>query len=219
MAVRADGRGASQPVHFLRPSQALRPAPPTGVEDERCEMCARPVTGEHPHVVDLKHQRLLCACRECWSLFSAEGAGGGHYRAVPERYFAVSEGAEALALWESLEVPVGVTFLVPRSPQGRVCAFYPGPAGATESLLPPGPWQQLLESKPELATMADDVEALLLWADPPRSAAECFIVPVDACYELVGLLRKDWRGFDGGSEARQAMEDFFSRVRVRARAA
>jgi hypothetical protein len=215
MDARANGSHPGQPVRFVH-RRHEPPNPPAAGGDERCEMCARPLAGEHPHVADLGHQRLLCACRECWSLFSAEGAGGGRYRAVPERYLAVSAGAEALALWERLEVPVGVTFLVPRSPEGRVCAFYPGPAGATESLLPPEPWQKLVESKPELATMADDVEALLLRAEPSAPSAECFIVPVDACYELVGLLRRDWRGFDGGSAARQAMEEFFSRVRARA---
>jgi hypothetical protein len=42
-------------------------------------------------------------------------------------------------------------------------------------------------------------------------------VPIDACYELVGTMRKTWRGFDGGQEARTAMEDFFARVRARSR--
>jgi hypothetical protein len=43
-------------------------------------------------------------------------------------------------------------------------------------------------------------------------------VPIDACYELVGLLRRTWRGFDGGQEARQAMDEFFTRVRTKAQA-
>ena len=31
-----------------------------------------------------------------------------------------------------------------------------------------------------------------------RPGAECFLVPIDACYELVGQLRRLWQGFDGG---------------------
>jgi hypothetical protein len=47
--------------------------------------------------------------------------------------------------------------------------------------------------------------------------AECFIVPVDACYELAGRLRRLWRGFDGGAEAKAALEEFFSEVRAQCR--
>jgi hypothetical protein len=44
-------------------------------------------------------------------------------------------------------------------------------------------------------------------------------VPIDACYALVGRLRQVWRGFDGGSEAHQAMDDFFADVAARSRPA
>ena len=49
------------------------------------------------------------------------------------------------------------------------------------------------------------------------TTAECFLVPIDACYELVGELRRLWRGFDGGSEAHAALDAFFERVRAKAR--
>ena len=38
---------------------------------------------------------------------------------------------------------------------------------------------------------------------------ECFLVPIDVCYELVGRLRRVWRGFDGGQDARREIDDFF----------
>ena len=63
--------------------------------------------------------------------------------------------------------------------------------------------------------MESDVEALLVRRDPGHSDA--FIVPIDACYELVGELRRLWKGFDGGTEAREAMDAFFDRLRERAR--
>ena len=51
----------------------------------------------------------------------------------------------------------------------------------------------------------------------PRAAtAECFLVPIDACYELVGQLRRLWRGFDGGQEAHDALDAFFDRRARRA---
>jgi hypothetical protein len=43
------------------------------------------------------------------------------------------------------------------------------------------------------------------------------VVPIDACYELVGNLRILWRGFDGGSEARAYLDTFFATVGERAR--
>jgi hypothetical protein len=48
---------------------------------------------------------------------------------------------------------------------------------------------------------------------------ECFLVPIDACYELVGTVRMFWKGFDGGTEARERIEAFFDRLRDRARPA
>ncbi len=44
-----------------------------------------------------------------------------------------------------------------------------------------------------------------------------YLVPIDACYELVGLLRMHWTGFDGGPEARADIDAFFERVRSRVR--
>jgi hypothetical protein len=45
------------------------------------------------------------------------------------------------------------------------------------------------------------------------------LVPIDVCYELVGRLRQLWKGFDGGSEARAALEELFERIRTKAHAA
>ena len=79
---------------------------------------------------------------------------------------------------------------------------YPSPAGATESLLPLDTWDEVVAADPELATLAPDVEAFLVRVDgQPRS--RCYLVPIDACYELVGQLRRLWRGFDGGQEAHE----------------
>jgi hypothetical protein len=44
----------------------------------------------------------------------------------------------------------------------------------------------------------------------------CHVVPIDRCYELIGLMRLHWRGFDGGEEARQALESFLDDVGSRA---
>jgi hypothetical protein len=165
--------------------------------------------------VDLEARRLLCACRGCYLLFTPEGAGGGHYRAVPDRYLALSGVRLSPAQWDALQIPVSVAFFFVNSALDRVAAFYPSPAGATESLLPLETWDELVAAHPALAALEPDVEALLVRAEGDVSA--CFLVPIDACYELVGHLRRLWRGFDGGREAHEALDGFFDRVRARAR--
>jgi hypothetical protein len=215
----------SDPLAVLQLLRESRPRP-VARAGERCEVCTEPIGDEHGHLVDLEARRLLCACRGCYLLFTPEGAGGGHYRAVPDRYLAFPDVRLSRAQWEALQIPVSVAFFFVNSTLSRVAAFYPSPAGATESLLPLDTWDELVAAHPALSTLEPDVEALLVrarpegGADDPRGddrGAECFLVPIDACYELVGHLRRLWRGFDGGREAHEALDAFFDRVRARAR--
>ncbi len=67
-----------------------------------------------------------------------------------------------------------------------------------------------------LAAAAPDVEAILI--SRGTDGVEYFLVPIDACYELAGRMRMLWRGFDGGSEARQSIAEFLKSVRSRSRA-
>jgi hypothetical protein len=177
---------------------------------ERCEMCAAPVADVHQHVVNVGSRQLLCTCRPCFLLFSHDQAQLA-YRAVPDRYLGFPD--VPAPVWEELELPVGVAFLFLNSILGRVVAFYPGPAGATESELDLRAWDRLLEAVPGLATLQPDVEALLVRADEQH--VEAFVVPVDLCYELVGHLRRLWRGFDGGQEVRDQLDAIFAQVRSR----
>jgi hypothetical protein len=191
-------------------------SPPRAPVGESCELCREPVGPDHNHLVDLQGRTLMCSCRLCWLLFTRDGAGGGHYTAVPERYVAFPDLRLSRAEWDALQIPVSVAFFFLNSSIDRVAAFYPGPAGATESLLPLDTWDELALGHPELATMVPDVEAFLVRAERGSPDAECFLVPIDACYELVGRLRTLWRGFDGGREAHDALEQFFADVRARA---
>jgi hypothetical protein len=178
-------------------------------------MCAEPVGDGHSHVVNLDSRQIMCVCRACWLLFTHQGAAGGRYRAVPDRYlrdpaFRLDEGR-----WDALQIPVRVAFFFANSDLGRVVAFYPSPAGATESLLSLEAWADVVAANPAMTDLVPDVEALLV-----RRAGEgfeCFLVPIDACYELVGLVRMHWKGFDGGEEAWEAIDGFFDAVRERSR--
>lgn len=185
---------------------------------ERCEMCAESIPGEHQHVVNVAGRQLMCVCRACYLLFTDRDADL-RYRAVPDRYLAFEDFALDRRAWESLQIPVGVAFFFTNSALGRTVAFYPGPAGATESELDLDAWNAI-GTDPRAGLLADDVEALLVRV--PRSdeaenaPPESYLVPIDACYEFVGRLRMLWRGFDGGQEARAFIDDFFSRIAARA---
>jgi hypothetical protein len=184
---------------------------------EACELCAEPIPDEHGHLVDLVERNLMCACRGCYLLFVSEGAGGSHFRSVPDRYLAFPDVGLSPAQWDNLQIPVSVAFFFLNSNLGRVAAFYPGPAGATESELPLDTWAEVVEANPQLGVLEPDVEAFLVRAKADRGGTECYIVPIDACYELVGHLRRLWRGFDGGAEANAKLNAFFDDVRAKAR--
>ena len=215
----AAGR-AGTPLAALRRVTRSRPEPAAG---ERCDMCATGIEAAHPHVVDLQSRALMCTCRPCYLLFTDEHAAL-HYRAVPERYLSFAGPVLDARAWDELQIPVGLAFLFRNSVQDRMVAFYPGPAGATESELPLPAWERIVARNPQLAALRADVEALLVHrpAGPGGSRPSdtvCYLVPIDACYELVGRLRLLWRGFDGGREAHDAMQRFFARVQARSRPA
>jgi Family of unknown function (DUF5947) len=194
------------------------PAAPPG---EKCEMCAEPIGEGHGHVANLEDRRILCTCRPCTLLFTHAGAGSERpgtpddspvrrFRAVPERYrydpdFAMSEGD-----WDELAIPVRMAFFFRNSGMGRTVAFYPSPGGATESELPLDAWVRVLAANPAVADVEPDVEALLVDRD-----TGAYLVPIDVCYELVGLVRLHWKGFDGGEEAWNHIEAFFAGLRER----
>jgi len=195
--------------------QRIRQPPPRPRAGERCELCAVEIPAEHGHVVDLDDRGLLCACRACALLFTRAGVAGGRYRTVPSRFLSVVGFDLSPGQWDALQIPVAMAFFFRNSRSGAVSGFYPSPAGATESLLPLEAWTQVEAANPVLATLQPDVEAALLRAEP--SGYACYVVPIDACYELVGHLRRLWRGFDGGREANDAVEAFFAGITGRAR--
>ncbi len=200
---------------FRARADAPRPRP-----GERCEMCSELIPDEHSHVVDLDARLLMCTCRGCYLLFTGSGAGGGHYKAVPDRVLSFPDFELTPAQWDSLQIPVAVAFFFVNSTLERVAAFYPSPAGATESLLSLDAWNEIVAANPSLATLEPDVEAFLVRTDPRGGRApECYLVPIDACYELVGHLRRLWKGFDGGTDAHAALEAFFEGVHAKAKPA
>jgi len=141
----------------------------------------------------------------------------GRFRAVPDRFLTDPAHRVDDTVWESLRIPVSVAFLFHNSSLDRAVALYPSPAGATENELEDVAWQSVLDATRVAAALRPDVEALLLRRHERRT--ECFLVPIDICYELVGRMRLHWRGFDGGAQARSDLDAVFARVRGSAREA
>ena len=123
------------------------------------------------------------------------------------------------AEWDSLMIPINLAFFFENSVDSRVTALYPSPAGATESLLSLAAWGNILQSNEVVRELEPDVEALLVnrVGDARGTvSAEYYMVPIDVCYRLVGLIRMHWRGFSGGTEVWQEIGNFFSQLRSRA---
>lgn len=186
--------------------------------EEHCELCGEPIPPEHRHLLDLSNRELMCACRACKILFDTKVAvGGGHYKLVPDRRLRLTEFQLDDVSWAELRIPVDMAFLFHDSNAGRVVAYYPSPAGPTESLLELDAWEELEQANPVLATLEPDVEALLV--NRARGARQHFVVPIEDCYALVGLIRTRWRGLTGGKEVWEEIERFFERLESRSKLA
>ena len=198
----------TSPYDVLARIRATRSAPqPAG---ERCEMCSEPIVDEHQHVVNVEGRQLMCVCRGCYLLFTDTDAAL-RYRAIPDRYLAFGDFAMDRRLWEALQIPVGLAFFFKNSALGQTVAFYPGPAGATESQLDLAAWNEIRATDPRVDTLADDTEAVLVRVsqDDEAAAPQGYLLPIDACYEFVGRLRMLWHGFDGGQQVREFVDEFF----------
>jgi len=104
-------------------------------------------------------------------------------------------------------IPIGIAFFVRQTVDSgatRIAAYYPSPAGPVESLLSLDPWDELDRLQP-------DVEALLV----NRASHECFVLPIDECYRLVGLMRSHWKGLSGGTEVWKKIQLFFEEMKNR----
>jgi hypothetical protein len=191
-----------------------QPAPPVEEPVERCEFCAVEVDDRHGHVADLHDHRLLCVCRPCYLLFGPQGSGGGRYRGVGEDVRQVEDLELDEARWDALRIPVDLVFFFRQSGIDGLLSFYPGPGGATESELDLSAWSGIAVANPVVDTVEPDVEAVLLRRHD--GAFSCYLVPVDVCYELVGVVRQSWTGLGGGPEVWDRIAGFFADLDQRA---
>jgi hypothetical protein len=186
---------------------------------ECCEMCSRELAADHQHLLDPLSRTLICSCDACAILFSSQGQT--KYKRVPRRIRFLANFRLTDSQWDGLMMPINMAFFFRSTPQNRVIVLYPSPAGATESLLPLDTWVDIELENPALLEMEADVEALLvnrIGHSRGFSSPEYYIVPIDACFKLVGLIRSRWQGLSGGTEVWREIAQFFGGLKVRSHA-
>ena len=202
---------------FEVPFNALRQFVRRNRPAEVCDLCSQPLDPEHPHLLEVAKQKLLCSCEGCALLFSHQS--NARYKRVPRRIQYLENFRMSDAEWDSLLIPINMAFFFKSSLHSAVTALYPSPAGATESLLTLDTWRDIVSGNPVLNEMESDVEALLVnrvahahGNGPP----EYYLLPIAECYRLAGIIRRHWRGLSGGSEVWQEIATFFSQLKARA---
>jgi len=183
---------------------------------ERCELCSVGLRSEHPHLIEVARRRIICSCDACAILFAGQGI---KFKRVPRRVRSLPDFNLSDAEWNSLMVPINMAFFFRSSLEGRVVALYPSPAGATESQLALEAWNDIVAHNPILYEMESDVEGLLvnrLGYSRGYTAAEYYLLPIDECYKLVGLIRMHWKGLSGGTEVWRELGEFFKSLKSRA---
>lgn len=184
---------------------------------ERCELCGAGLHGDHQHLFEPIARKLLCTCDACAVLFHEHGET--RYKRVPRRIRGIRNFQMTGAQWDDLMIPIGMAFFVKSSVEDKILAFYPSPAGATESMPSLTAWEEIVNQNPILHEMEPDVEALIanrLEPDGGAERGEYYSAPIDKCYELVGLIRSHWRGLSGGAEVWKQIGSFFDELKTRA---
>jgi hypothetical protein len=180
-------------------------------------LCSAALAHEHSHLIELTTRQILCACEPCSTLF--DSSGRGRYRRVSRRAWFLPDLKIEDAQWDALMIPISMAFFFHSSPQGKMVALYPSPAGAIESLLPADAWFEIAEENPVLGEMQPDIEALLvnrIGHARASAPAEYYMAPIDECFRLVGLIRMHWKGLSGGNEVWEEIARFFSALKSRA---
>ncbi len=210
----------NEPVQTRNSFGALRQFVRRGSSAERkveiCELCSKPLAAVHQHLLEPVTRKLVCSCDACAILFPNQGQT--KYKRVPRRTRFLANFRMSDSQWDGLMMPINMAFFFKSTPQGRVVALYPSPAGATESLLSLDSWDEIELENPVLREMEGDVEALLvnrIGHARGFSQPEYYIVPIDECFKLVGLIRSRWQGLSGGTEVWHEIGQFFSDLKTK----
>ena len=164
-------------------------------------ICAgRELGAEHDHLIEPAERRLACACGACAVLFSAQA--GTKYKRVPRDVRALDELTISDAQWEALRLPDRSGVLLPQHAAGPGRGLLPEPGRAPPSRCwSSRPGRRSGREHPVLARPAARRPGAAGESGAPGrgAGAVCFLVPIDQCFRLVGIIRMHWKGFTGGT--------------------
>ena len=131
---------------------------PEGPEplEANCDLCGTSMPEDHRHLLQLDERSIVCACESCWALRS----GDAEYVPTGSRVVWLDDLDLPDDLWARFQIPIGLAFFLRTG--GGVVAFYPSPAGATESELDLGVWGELCAKNPVLGDLEPEAEALIV---------------------------------------------------------
>ena len=96
------------------------------------------------------------------------------------------------------------------STTASVMVGYPSPAGPVMSSVEPEDWQALLRANPDVSRLQPDVESLLI--NRTGGLRQAFVVPLDVCFELIGIVRRHWQGWSGGPDVQSEIDRYFDQL-------
>jgi hypothetical protein len=207
------GRAPAKPQTALLTLRRLAQSRQAPVLQERCELCEKVVPARHRHLFELATRQIRCACDGCALTF--ERVVCGRFKLIPRDVRPLAGFELNGADWDALALPIQLAFLYRDGTSGKPVAMYPSPAGAIQALLPWEAWNAIQQRNPVLNSLVADVEALLIYRI--REPHEYFLVPIDRCFELAGLIRLRWRGLSGGEAVWEAIDEFLANLRVEGR--
>jgi hypothetical protein len=182
-------------------------------QSARCELCAREIGENHQHLFDPAKRLVICGCDGCCLLFDTDGRT--KYRRVPRDPRLLGNFHLGDAQWEQLLIPISLGFLYRSSSANQTIASYPSPFGVVESSIDENAWRAIVAGNAALAELRDDVEALLV--NRLRGQREYFIAPIDRCFQLVGIVRRHWKGMNGGDQVWIEVNQYLAALRKGAR--
>ena len=167
------GGGAPAPLHNDRMSRLASDAA------NRCQR--RTII-----IVDLATRRLSCSCRACWLLSGATGPAS--VRAVPERYLQGPALQFQSAQWEALQIPVSIAFFHDQQLDWADDRLLSEPGGRDGIGLTADRVARHRADKRLGAYARSRMSRPCSSGRAANADDECdgFIVPIDACYDLVG---------------------------------
>ena len=201
-----------------------------------CDLCRSELPDRHRHLLELVQRRMLCACDACALLFG--DANGSRIRPIPESVTRIELNMSDQQ-WSGLGIPIGMAFFtvcdrevsresssirslspdvtVRHSAEATTDAApvqvgYPSPAGLVMSSVEQDDWLALIDANPAVGRLRPEVESLLI--NRLASRQQAFVVPLDVCFELIGIVRRHWEGWSAGPDLQRAMDGFFDQLEI-----